>query len=151
MEHFDLDKINCPLCKRLGVSKSFVFETYISFPEEVQQLSMIKEFSGMHDLRQCPYCHQYYEFSFEHDNEPFQPWYYAEFKRIPEKEAEEMLGIEIKTAQSQNKKNITTCPKCNSKSVSQESVGIEFTKLTCNHCGYMVVADVWDKSEWDSK
>ncbi len=44
--------------------------------------------------------------------------------------------------------HIAACPLCKSKDVATEPVGIEFTKMTCNACGNMEVADVWARAEW---
>ncbi len=46
------------------------------------------------------------------------------------------------------RKNSAHCPRCGSRAVSEEAVGIEFTRMRCSACGNDDTCDVWQLDEW---
>lgn len=84
----------CPICESLGEALFVDFDSGKSFPEAFRKLEMVQWFSDLHDLRRCPQCGAYYYFTFETDNDIFQPTHTGEYKRIPGGEAERMLQEE---------------------------------------------------------
>nr|MDO8109917.1 hypothetical protein [Candidatus Sigynarchaeota archaeon] len=51
-------------------------------------------------------------------------------------------------ASSFKKPSDARCPKCGSAKVHSAPVGIEFTQMHCDFCGYDDIADVWELDEW---
>jgi uncharacterized Zn finger protein (UPF0148 family) len=86
--------VSCPICESLGETLFVDFDEDEHFPDSFYKLEMVQWFSESHDLRRCPQCGTYYYFTFETDNDIFQPTHTGEYKRIPRGEAERMVQEE---------------------------------------------------------
>ncbi len=102
---------SCPICKILGVKMHVDFTTNGHFPEEVWRLDKVMWFHDWHDLKRCPLCSTYYDFTYFVDNDPYSPpmedW--AEYEQIPAEKAEQMINDEnfrIKTQQQGYKRQV---------------------------------------------
>lgn len=85
---------SCPLCGGLGESLYADFDENQEFPEAVRKLEMAYWFDDLHDLRRCPECGRYYDFTYRTDNDIFQPTHTGEYRRISAEEGEAMIAAE---------------------------------------------------------
>jgi hypothetical protein len=61
----------------------------------------------------------------------------------------ECLSFSIETMFASSFRKIpANCPLCGSRDISEEPVGIEFTRMHCNACGNDVLCDDWQLDDW---
>jgi hypothetical protein len=94
---------SCPICKIIGESLFADFDEDQHFPDAVFRLEIVQWFDDLHDLRRCPQCGIYYDFTYKTDNDIFQPTHTGEYKRILSDEAERMIFEEKARVERQKK------------------------------------------------
>lgn len=96
----------CHLCAALGESRFCDFDEQQEFPDECRELIMAMWFHEWHDLRRCPLCGQYYDFTYYIDNDIFQPTHTGEYRRVSTAEAEKMMKDEKARIRKQIRENV---------------------------------------------